>query len=341
MSVAVVRSLGLSMSDVIFLCYRNYKAPNCMMEFSCFDISNCPNFPHPLTVRSIIKSNKLIKLIDNTIYKVCNNDNYIVYISTMSTLLSQVFVTNNLCLGYHFIEEGIANYRNNLYSEPATKRNNVVTIICSIFNLFHRRISLNYPFLKPFDKFVKKDYVPKYFLLENKFHATENKSNVVLLPFYKDFDKSQKFDYSNSRIFIMSPLLEYRLCSLENLRSVICYFFSQFNGNEPLFVKYHPQQNAQTKDLIASIALRYNVVLKEIDMSIPMEQVLLYSNNSRWYGFESSLLFYASLLNPSVQSFSLSAILEDQDVQYATWLRTLPSIILEASIRLKICKHSI
>ena len=135
MSVAVVRSLGLSMGDVIFLCYRNYKAPNCTMEFSCFDISNYPNFPHPLTVRSIIRSKKIIKLIDNTINKVCNNDNYIVYISTMSTLLSQVFVTNSLCLGYHFIEEGIANYRNNLYSEPATKRSNVVAIICSIFNL--------------------------------------------------------------------------------------------------------------------------------------------------------------------------------------------------------------
>lgn len=335
MSVAVVRSLGLSMNEVVFLYYRNYKAPNCEMEFSNLDISNCPNFPHPLTVRSILKSSQLIKLIDSTICKVCNNDNYIVYISTMSTLLSQVFVTNSLCLGYHFIEEGIANYRNNLYREPATKRSKVVTMMCSIFNLFHRRISLNYPFLKPFDKYFRKNYVPKYFLLDNKFHAAENISNVVLLPFYKDRDVNHKYDYSNSKMFIMSPLLEYRLCSLENLRYVLCNFFSQLKGGEPLFVKYHPQQNTQTKELIASIALRYNVVLKEVDMSIPMEQVLLYSNNSRWYGFESSLLFYASLLNQSVQSFSLSAILEEQDSQYAAWLRTLPSIILEASIRLK------
>ena len=336
MSVVVVKSLGLSTHDVIFLFYGNYEAPNNTTDITYIDISNYPNFPHPLTIQSIIKSQHIIKLLDKSINHISNNKNYIVYISTTSTLLNQIFITNDLCRGYHFIEEGVANYRDNLYNEPAIKRNKLITIMCSVFNLFHSRISLNYPFLKPYKKFSLSNYVPKYFLLDNKYHSVKNRSNIVLLPFYKESDENHRFDYSNSIIFVMSPLLEYRLCSIENLRCVISYFFSQVISSEQLFVKYHPQQNTQTKDLVLSIALEHNIAIKEIDLSLPMEQVLLHSDNSKWYGFESSLLFYASLFNQSVQPFSLSTILSGIDSKYASWLNTLPSIILEASTKLKI-----
>lgn len=329
-SISVVKYCNLSIEDVIFLLDKNYKNAYSNLGVTTVDITNWERFPYPISLSSILMADKYIRRIDYNINKVCFNENYILYIHTTSTLFNQVLITNPLCVGYHFIEEGIANYRENLYYEPAVLRSKVVSLICKFYNMIHPRLSLNYPFLKYYEK---KKFNPQYYYLENCYHVQEARSNVVLLPFYKESDFG-KFDLSDSLVFIMSPLIEFGLCSIGSLEKVLVGYFSRFKMFEKIYVKYHPIQEDKVKQMFVSICNKYSLNLIEIDKNIPMEQVLICSKNSNWVGFESSLLFYASIMNNAIHTYSLSNRLAEVDTKYSNWMKTLPDLILNTSEKL-------
>ena len=326
-SVSVVKYCNLSIEDVIFLLDKNYKNIYSNLGVTTVDITNWERFPYPVSLSSILLADKYIRKIDCNINKVCLNENYILYIHTTSTLFNQALITNPLCIGYHFIEEGIANYRENLYYEPAVLRGKVTSLLCRLYNKIHPRLSLNYPFLRSYEK---KKFNPQYYYLENRYHVQEARSNVILLPFYKESD-SEQFNYSDSQVFIMSPLIEFGLCSIESLEQVLVDYFSQCKELGKIYVKYHPIQNDKVKKMFELICYRYKLHLVEIDKNLPMEQVLMCSHDSNWVGFESSLLFYASIMNSTIHVYSLSNKLAKLDSKFSKWLNTLPDLILKAS----------
>lgn len=328
-SLSVIQHDKIPLYDVIFLLDRNYRNIYSKIQVQTVNISKWERFPYPLTISSIVNSKYYIRSIDKKINEICSKDIYTLYIPTASTLFNQVLITNSLCVGYHFIEEGIANYRYNLYNEPAVSRSKAIALTCKIYNMLHSRLTLDYPFLK---SYKKKAFNPQYYYLENRYHLQNVKDNTILLPFYKE-QECDDFIFSNSQIFIMSPLVEFNLCSIDNLIKVIHYYFAQLKSRS-IYIKYHPVQNENIKEMIVEVASKFKIAVNEIELNLPMEQVLAYSDNAKWIGFESSLLFYATILNSTTQTYSLSNRLAKLDSRYNKWLNSLPNLILNSSQQL-------
>lgn len=320
MSMSVIKHKKLNNKEIIILCNRNYKNKYSNAHgYLCVNITNWKQLPHPLNIKSILKMGNFIKEFDVQMCNLIHNEPFIVYIPSSNTISCQMLLTNKSCAGYHFIEEGLANYRMNLYYEPPVKRNFFISILLKAYNLFSSRVQLDYPFLKPYKA---NKYEPHYYYLDNSIHRINKQHNHILLPLYKE-DNNAEFIYNNCVFFISESLLESRFCNENSLRIVLDKTFKKIKNISPIYIKFHPAQKELSRTLVYNVAKKYISNVYIIDDSSSMEQIFIHSTNLKIIGFTSSLLFYANILNPSIEVLNIDNELSLLDKKFNEHNRSL------------------
>lgn len=307
-SLAVIDYKKLSHSDVIFISTRHYIPGN--LSYDYYDCSEWLDWYYPLSIKKLFYHYKNLGIIDKRINTITNKDYYYAYIPNTDSPLNQIIITNDYCQKYAIIEEGIANYRDYLYTRPSFVRPKMISLACHILNLFLSRIYLNHSFLGEYKKSKLK---PHYYYFKSDKNPKTRKENHIYLPFYKE-QYSREFDYSRCSIFILSALRN--KINPDNLLPLLQYVSSKFRNVINLYIKYHPAQDNDFKNIFESVLKSQGLSYTIMDNNLSMEQVIVNSEDLTIYGFDSSALFYSKILNPNVRVYSFSNYLSSIDPLY-------------------------
>lgn len=100
------------------------------------------------------------------------------------------------------MEEGLAYYKDQLYKASPNKFPLLVELLFKVYNIFCRRVQLNYPFLKPYKK---SRFQPKYYLLNNKYNVL--RENVSLVSWIKEETFFTSIP-SGASVLVLSPIVD-------------------------------------------------------------------------------------------------------------------------------------
>ena len=123
--------------------------------------------------------------------------------------------------------------------------------------------------------------------------------------------------FPNSIILILGPTLEYKMATPKYYKKVMQKLidFSK-DKSSSFYVKFHPYSSNYTIQLIEELLINSNIQYEKIEQDEPIEQVFLSNNKLNVIGIDSSLLFYAKVLNHSTQIVSVYKKLLSNDNLY-------------------------
>lgn len=308
MAIATIKYRRLNISNVVFLTDRKYR--NGYFPYTLNDFSEYAGKLSPFTLKSVFSLRKIITRMDRRLKKILQNDNYIVYLPHLSHPVYQILITNKYCRGYHFIEEGMINYVARNYESHFLRFTVWQQFGLNVFNFFCKRICLGH---KAFGHFKNLPYEPTYFYLDSPYCRWGK--NVVPLKLLQH--KVNTKIPEEAAIIILSPLLEYNMVTPEGYRQCWSYLIKKVSEyTKSVYIKSHPATSTQGLTLIREIVGMNGCNMKEISNDEPIEQILLSLNKNIIAGIESSVLFYAKVLNRRLRVISAYHYLLSHDSLY-------------------------
>ena len=266
------------------------------------------------------------RFLDNFINKKVDNDNFIAYLPDMS-LIGKLLVTNPKCKGFNFFEEGTASY---------IKYDNLDTLSYFFLDSPWRTRLLVFNDLRSIFRdilFILKGYNLKIFTLPrpaNCYTSFKNikffgfseavfpnslKSNKIILSFSnskKYFSAVRNYNtLNNGYIWIGDDLATFggKYTSSQYINAITNSIIRDGLNNKisTIHIKFHHFDTGKfNNDILEYIKSKgFNIVI--IPKSVCLEIELLYVENVRVYGIDSSLLYYASLIGH--QSFAAYKLL--------------------------------
>ena len=307
-SLAVINYKQLNPLDVIFISTRHYNPNN--QSYIIYDCLEWLDWYYPLSIKKLARHYGNLHKIDDRIFSITNNEEYYAYIPNTDSPLNQIVITNDLCKKYAIIEEGVANYRDYLYTRPSFVRPKIIILACYFLNYFLKRIYLYHPFL---GEYRKSNLKPQYFYFKSDKNIITERDNHVYLPFYKE-QYCREYDYSRCNLFVLSSLRN--KIHQDNQLPLLLYISDKLIGVENLYIKYHPAQDDTFKREFERILNAKSITYSVMDNNLSIEQVIVNSRNLTLYGFDSSALFYSKILNPNIKVYSFSKYLSNIDSLY-------------------------
>lgn len=296
MAIAVIKSQCLNNSEIVFLTDRKYQ--NNYFQYIMNDFSGYAGKLSPLTLKSVLNLRKIIKQLDRQLIKILQNDDYVVYLPHLAHPVYQILITNKHCRGYHFIEEGLANYVTKNYESHFLRFSVWQQFGLDVFNFFHQRICLGH---KTFGHFKNFPYESSYFYLNSPY--CRRKENVILLNLIQH--KVNTRIPEKAAVIILSPLLEYNMVTQDGYYQCCSYLIKEISEYTKLiYVKSHPATSIQGLTMIREIVKSSGCEMVEIPNDEPIEQILLSLNENIVAGIDSSVLFYAKVLNKNLKIIS-------------------------------------
>lgn len=303
-SMAAIKKLDISLSDVCFIISRGYNNnfPNASF---CIDITDIYNEIDKVYLRHFYKIYAFIKKTDSLLKSKFGNENFAVYLPHTRHKLLQIIATNKFCKELHIIEEGITAYSQYFMS---FEEKNIIKKIGKI--LFNDILNLGFGrfyYTKPFDlrKFTK--------LVPHNFFTISNKSfkglpyNIIKVKI--DAEDNFNFDISGKNILVLEGAVEQGNLLFKSLLDAIDKVLIE-NDFKELFIKYHPVQSTANRISIKELCeLKVNTV-EVISDDIAFEQIAVNNTNLKVFGFTTSLLFYAKEFGCEVKSYE-SLLLKD------------------------------
>jgi hypothetical protein len=290
-----------------------------------------PDLPIPVTNLNSKKQKSIIqklanfnraKYVDKFIQQNIKNDEFIVYMQLMWPN-HKFWVTNPNCAGFHFFEEGMANYHQydslELFSEAnrfipwrLKYKKHYKIILNDIINIFrghHDRIK-NLPFWP--NCYYNFKNIKYYCFSPMAFQGIPEKNKKVLqFDSIKDsFDfQTDLPDINNQLVWISDNIVRFLHLPVEQYVNAIrkgldSYF--KLNKNQPskIFIKFHQAESelsrTKTLELFSELGIEYEVIKD----GTPMEILFLKASNCTIIGMLSSLLFYAATMGHKVYSAS-------------------------------------
>ncbi|MEH6679591.1 MAG: polysialyltransferase family glycosyltransferase [Sediminicola sp.] len=264
-----------------------------------FKVLDLSNLYHYLETNS-----KLNKLINIKSY-ICQNDrkicslvgsiSFTLYIPQFNHSIFQILASHSLCIGTVLIEEGITSYSNNENLYMKKKKN-------FLFSLFTKRFLLGnnhyYPF--PEEKFL--------FALcmdEDCFPFLHFSRKVFIDVKRESFSEYQSKIEKKGIIFLLDSFKE--RTGIDN-RTYLSVVESTLNimreRDDSLFVKFHPEQSASSRESTISFILN-NFQFKEVSIlneDCILELEFLKHKDLTVLGMHTSLLYYAKKMGHNVYS---------------------------------------
>ncbi len=327
-SLAAIEYLKLNIDDVLFLSDRGYI--NKYFDYDFHDLSGLVNKLSPFTIKTAVSLRNIQREFDIEINKIIDENSFISYVPHLAHPAYQILITHHKSSGFNFVEEGLANYINENY-HGATFRNfsTLVNSLIHIYNHFNDRVILGHEI---FGRYRKFNFEPKYFLIDNKYHTKrENQIRLTWKPHKVEIEVLKK-----SAILILGPTLEYHMANLnyykEALQKLLDY--SLVNGFSCFYIKYHPYNNKNTMLLVEALLRKNEIKFRIIPHNEPIEQMLRNDHDLTVLGIDSSLLFYAKLLNKGNRVISAykHLLVNDDVYQQRCSLRKIETIFEDSIV---------
>ena len=290
------------------------------------DISFWMNKFYPMKIKTILNLRRIIKSFDCYISCLIA-DSFTVYIPQLTTPIFQLLITHHSCVGYHFMEEGLAYYKDQLYKASPNKFPLLVELLFKVYNIFCRRVQLNYPFLKPYKK---SRFQPKYYLLNNKYNVL--RENVSLVSWIKEETFFTSIP-SGASVLVLSPIVEYRLATPEKFYASMNLLFNYISDSH-VFIKAHPYQASSVVNTLVGLLEQHGKTWTLIPNDEPFEQILLSVENLCVFGTESSLMFYATLLGNNNKIISNRNNLAFNDIIFRKYAQNSESLVVNSYIQI-------
>ncbi len=298
--------LKLNNSEIRYISIRNYKNNYHELDY----VLDLTEYYYKLNKSSLNlkEAINLLNDIDKKIKDLTDNDDYEFIVFSLKMPYCQFIATNPKCKRLYISEEGSGSYRDNptlYFSGKNSLKNKLIKslkkLISSDFRTYCKRAP-DYPPLNPEPLF--KDVI--YFTLyEEAFPLIPKSKKIIFGQIYKDPQFKTDVSFDNSIIIIFDALLVEQMRfmqSQEYLDFIIPFFEKILYENQKIYYKLHPEQNHEIQNVLSDI-LQNQYQATKIDNSIPIEQIIVHFKNLKFYGFMSSLLFYAKRHGHFVQSF--------------------------------------
>lgn len=304
MSLLVQEYLKIPKDQVLYITVRNYK--NLFHRIAPLDLSDYyDKLNSPMRLKEAIQA---IKDIDNKISLLTQNDDYEFVTHSISPPVWQFIATNVKCKKIHIIEDGSSSYHKNenLYKlqTPTLNRyikNKIKYIISRDFRMYLRRAP-GFPIFGTEPLFKNTTY---YGIYKDVFPFINENQKVIFGSLYKDPYYQSSINYNNSSILIFDATLveQRKLMTEEEYLKFVSSCLEEFqNYNKNIYFKFHPGQNKNIVSKLRHILEKqYSAI--ELNPEIPIEQIIIQHKNLEFYGFFSTLLFYAKREGHLVKSF--------------------------------------
>jgi hypothetical protein len=248
--------------------------------------------------KNFLKSRRSILHFDNQIIKLIENKEFVAYSFDFATRLNQIIFTHILCKQKCLLEEGMMSYYpkeylQDLYKETFSK----IQKINKFLNYSNRIFSSGV---------IHKYLDTVYCLYEDAFSGC-NKVIVYDQRTIENFYAS--FDYNvpqYSAIVVQDAAASFHLISeseyLSKNRELFLQLNNRFNGK--IYLKFHPSQKHEERDKITNIIINDKIDFSIIPDWIPLEKYIFSNQKYEFFGFFSSVLFYACRANK--ESYSIA-----------------------------------
>ena len=260
------------------------------------------------------------KFVDRIINNLIGEDKFIVYMQS-ALPLQKVFMTHPKCHGFHFFEEGTADYQGfdtlELLStyhryEPwrMTKIKDLRYIISHIKYLirgFPGKFNdlPGWPYC--YFNFEEVEY---YCYSDYAFRGIPASRKIVLdiIKTKEYFTELRNFPcISNSVVWIGEHVISFDKIDINiyinGIKGGLSSFFKKYPGTiNKIFIKFHPQEYKDSREKTIDVFKNTGINFEIIPDGIPMEILFMLSQNCQIIGLTSSLLYYASLMEHNVYS---------------------------------------
>ena len=296
-AIGVVKEKGLSLKDVRFILCRGLKRLS--PDHIYYDFSDRLYYFPFTTLRKLksfhfLKTCSIIKEIDSVIDNLTSGNFYLYYTPNSRNYLYRVFISNSLCRGVEYIEDGMDMYlQADLYEKKYPYRIPYYQVF--FHYMFYLLIQCNRrikPHRNPFKGFYRHSPL-LYGLSNNSFKHLRSDMH------FKKVDISDfKFELSND----LKPVNDYLLLDAVVEQGVIIEkhfkkFINDFSNNfnkKTIGIKFHPFQADHIKNFVLESFQDSNVKYVQVNDDVPFELVLFKKEGLSIYGIGSSLLNYAS-----------------------------------------------
>lgn len=324
-ALGVVCKENLSLDNVIFVSENYYLESPIKV--------NMLRTPHS-NLKLFFKLRELfcpVLYIDKKINGLVKNENYIAY-SPMLLFFSKVIITNPLCKGFNFIEDGLAAYTEHfsfdfllqLYMKSDTRLGfslkNIAQRLKDAVKAFTGRTNpklVSIPLY--YNSFVGISNIVCYGFNEYA-HVLNNSANrtISFEQIIQRFQIRSDYNLSNSVIWIGENIVvnyDYPLSLY--LKAIDKGFISylHLHNISHIYIKFHPHEHITSKEgtlnLLTTNGISYQVITDNTMMEIDMMK----SNNITLFGIYSTLLLYGVIMGHV--SFSVSKYLKKIDNDFS------------------------
>lgn len=326
-SSKVIERECLNREDCVFLINRKVIINDTVLKYQIDYL--CKSDAIPIT-GNLLGCWKQLKQIDRFIDKVTSGKNFNLYCPSTRSRFIRILLTNKKCLGYHFIEEGLASY--NTLDEVNKKVVNQAFTLKEKINKF-----LCYGSRLPELLFYDVNYKKVYGINENSFPGFQNK--VILNDYNIDGNNARNANYDNAHILVFDALIEFKMLTIEDfllsLQKLTEYFFK--NSVNVVYYKLHPEQlkvNGSGNCIKEILNKENRVRFLQMPEDVILEMVVAKNLNLTFYVIVSSVGLYAAFCGHTVYSFMDS--LKEYNERFRKLIEDLPKVFTEVLIQMKL-----
>ena len=321
----IIEKKQLQATQFLFLTYRGFQVPQYSFESHVFPYALLPE-PFPFKL-NFLKSWAKVRQFDQFINGLTQHVDYHAYLPHTASRSMKLLITHPRCVGFSFIEEGMASYLREEQINQAPYHGSVHPL--------DRLLNRN---RIPDRLFFSKNYDAVYGLYEEAFPAFRNR--IILKQegkpppgFIEKYAKKQQVEkYNNAHILVLDAVSVYGLVK----RGVHLYAFFKVlrqlekAGVKKVYVKYHPSQiGTEEHAMFRKTAELFSksFLLEEVGPEVFLEVVAYSSIKVKFYINWSSVGLYAAKAGHEI--YSWAPYIMELDDSFRKEFSRIPPVLLE------------
>lgn len=313
-SIAIIEHLNLKKEDAIvfFQSFSNDIATNNALHQSILidDLFSAQNWLSK--IGSLLRNFSITKKFDNLIVQAIRQEQYVAYVPVV-TFIHKLLITHPNCVGFNFIEEGLAQYYkeetlesiNPVYSKLPWRSSLITCFKNTLQELYLYARGYNFKLLAlPFSYSCYHGIQDvKYYGYSKDSFPLANNSQVTILPLISKnrslFLQASALHLDNSFIWIGDPgIIHYgfsKKAYMQGITQGFIPFLKRKNVNT-VFLKFHRDEPQLLRKEVVQLFKINSIQPTVLPDTTMMELQLANASNVTLTGIYSSLLYYGSIL---------------------------------------------
>lgn len=303
-AVLIIVNKSLLKEDVLFLCYRGVE---CSEQYgNSINIGNTIylhpfNSPRNIFKLKFFKNKKYINYIDRCIEDAIGTEQFCFYAPHCKNPIYSVLISHPNFVQLHYIEDGMDAYLGaksllSRFPESVHFSHKILKVIFSI--LPWAKVDRTPTFTKLYESIGHEPSI--CYGINSEAFNNELVTNREIMPLPNSVQEFFRFKPSFDDVFVFDALVEQRVVSLEQLELFWIWFLDDVKSLKMgISVKFHPFQNAQSKELICDLLKSKGIPYEIISDDISMETFFFLNDKCNIYGIGSSLLKYSYIKSPA------------------------------------------